>query len=197
MIDALKTIDSHIALPPTVRDVLRPLIEQGEFRSSRQAVSPLQHALQAASFAERERAGAPLIVAALLHDVGHLLRRVPVAARFQGIDDSHEHLGARWLRAWFDTNVTEPVAMHVQAKRYLCTLDPDYIGQLSVAARASYERQGGSMSVSEIRQFEQRPGFRESLRVRRWSDAARTPRLVPRPLEHFAAYVQRALSPQF
>ncbi len=80
----------------------------------------MEHALQAAYHAEQSSAGDALVVAALLHDIGHLLHKLPEDAADQGIDTRHEQIGHAWLKRYCDEEVTEPIRLHVPAKRYLC-----------------------------------------------------------------------------
>ncbi|HEU0177888.1 MAG TPA: HD domain-containing protein, partial [Blastocatellia bacterium] len=86
-------------------------------------VSQLEHALQTAFQAEQESAPDALIAAALLHDIGHLLHKLPEDIADRGIDGRHERVGAMWLARNFPAAVTEPIRMHVAAKRYLCSVD--------------------------------------------------------------------------
>ena len=157
-----------------------------------EAVSQLEHALQAAMFAERESAQAALIAAALLHDVGHLLHDLPEDAAQQGIDDQHELLGMAWLNQRFGPNVAEPVQMHVAAKRYLCAVDADYLSRLSPASQQSLRVQGGVMTPEEVIEFEKRPFFADAVRLRRWDDAAKVVGAETPPLDHFAPSIRNA-----
>ena len=86
-----------------------------------EGVSQLEHALQCAACAERDGASAALIAATLLHDIGHLIHDLPVDIADQGIDAQHESLGSAFLSQYFGPDVTEPVRLHVAAKRYLAT----------------------------------------------------------------------------
>ncbi len=86
-------------------------------------VSQLEHALQTASQAEQEGTPDTQIVAALLHDIGHLLHQLPEDIADRGVDGCHEQVGAMWLARYFPEAVTEPIRLHVAAKRYLCTVD--------------------------------------------------------------------------
>ena len=63
------------------------------------------------------------------------------AALKQGKDGYHEEHGARYLARWFGAEVTEPVRLHVAAKRYLTAHDPDYYGKLSEASRLTLQLQ--------------------------------------------------------
>ena len=96
------------------------------------AVSQLQHALQAAAQAEQAGEPAALIVAALLHDVGHMIHELGEDPAARGIDDRHEAIGADWLARHFGPAVAEPVRLHVPAKRYLCAVEGDYFAILGL-----------------------------------------------------------------
>ena len=136
-------------------------------------VSQLEHALQTAFQAEQEGASDTLIAAALLHDIGHLLHKLPEDIADSGIDGWHEQVGAMWLSRYFPAAVTEPIRLHVAAKRYLCAVDSEYRRQLSTASIQSLALQGGSMSEGAARDFEAMPYVREAVRLRRWDDQAK------------------------
>jgi phosphonate degradation associated HDIG domain protein len=173
----------------TTAEILQLFHAHGNSQYGGEAVSQLEHALQAAFFAEQEQAEPALITAALLHDVGHLLHALPDDAPEQGIDDRHEALAAQWLAKRFGPEVIEPVGLHVEAKRYLSATDPGYFQKLSPPSVLSLELQGGPMSEEETLHFEGRRSFAAAVRLRRWDDAAKVVDLVTPPLEHFAQYV--------
>jgi phosphonate degradation associated HDIG domain protein len=177
----------------TTQQVLELFQIAGNSQYGGEAVSQLEHALQAAHFAEQDGATSELIAASLLHDVGHLLHELPVDAPEQGIDDRHETLAAGWLGSRFPPAVAAPVAMHVAAKRYLCAVDPAYLGVLSGPSILSLELQGGPMTSEEVAAFESRPHFRDAVRLRRWDDQAKIIGLTTPDLEHFASHLDRAL----
>jgi [1-hydroxy-2-(trimethylamino)ethyl]phosphonate dioxygenase len=133
-------------------------------------VSMTEHMLQAAYFARQEEAPAALVVAALLHDIGHLVETVPDDLADWTEDARHEEIGARWLAARFPPEITEPVRLHVPAKRYLCATDVSYVSMLSDASVVTLRLQGGPMSSDESLQFETGRFSREAVRVRRWDD---------------------------
>ncbi len=178
---------------PTTVEILSFFANKGQSQYGGEAVSQQEHALQAAHFAEESGASPALIVAALLHDVGHLLHTLPDDAPDQGIDDAHEKLAARWLGERFGPDVVSPVGLHVAAKRYLCATESAYFDQLSTPSVISLKLQGGPMSPEEVCEFEARAFFAEAVALRRWDDAAKDPELVTAPLEHFAQYVDRVL----
>jgi gamma-butyrobetaine dioxygenase len=150
-------------------------------------VSQAAHMLQAAVLAEREQAGEALIAAALLHDVGHF------RGLMRGTDDRHADSGASWLARWFGEEVTEPVRLHVAAKRYLCATEPGYAAVLSPASVYTLRVQGGPMQGAELAEFEANRYSAAAIRVRRWDDAAKDPRAQVPPFDHFAS-VLRALA---
>jgi phosphonate degradation associated HDIG domain protein len=152
----------------------------------REAVSALEHALQCAQLAEWAHAGAPLVAAALLHDIGHFVAADAVA-RNDRVDDRHEVLAGSFLAAGFGAEVTEPVRLHVQAKRYLVRVDSAYAGALSPASEHSLVLQGGSMSDAEMAGFEALPFAHDATCLRRWDDLAKTPGRATPPLDWYLA----------
>ena len=129
----------------------------------------LQHALQTAALAQAAGAGDSLVIAALLHDVGHFL---------QPTDDSygyhkHDRSGGEWLAQRFDSAISEPVRLHVAAKRYLCATEAEYFGRLSAASVHSLGKQGGPMSTEEIAAFAALPHSEAAVRLRRWDDGGK------------------------
>ena len=155
-------------------------------------VSMTEHGLQAAWFAQVEAAPESLIIAALLHDVGHLLEVVPDDLADWTADARHEETGARWLAARFGPAISEPVRLHVPAKRYLCATDADYLRRLSPASVHTLRLQGGPMSAEETRAFEREPHHREAVRVRHWDDQGKVAGLKTPPLEAYFPMLESA-----
>lgn len=137
-------------------------------------VTQYQHATQSALLAQNAGAIPELITSALLHDIGHMLADDPLEANNPTIiNDFHEELAANYLSPFFPDSVTEPIRLHVPAKRYICTVDPIYYDLLSVASQKSFHLQGGYMSEDEIKAFENNPYYKEAVMVRRWDDLAK------------------------
>jgi len=157
-------------------------------------VSQLEHALQAAWHAEQEGAPDALVVAALLHDIGHLLHDLPENIAGLGIDSRHEDLGHAWLARYFSPEISAPVGLHVDAKRYLCATDPEYLKTLSPASLESLQLQGGAFSDAEAQEFLRRPFAREAIRLRRWDDLAKAPGMTTPGLEHYRAKIEAAVT---
>lgn len=156
-------------------------------------VSQQEHALQAAYLATRDQAPDALIAAALLHDIGHLLTLDETAAE-RGIDQFHEEQASAWLAAHFDRDVTEPIRLHVMAKRYLC-IDPEYLRALSPASLHSLKLQGGPLSDVEKLRFEEHPYHKDAVRLRRWDDEAKVPGWAVPELIEYESLLRRLAKP--
>jgi [1-hydroxy-2-(trimethylamino)ethyl]phosphonate dioxygenase len=136
-------------------------------------VSVTEHGLQAAHFARVLDAPDSLVVAALLHDIGHLINSAPDDLSEWTTDDRHEVIGSLWLSLHFGPEVSEPVRLHVPAKRYLCATEPAYIATLSAASVVTLGLQGGPMTRAETEAFEAEPYFRDAVNLRRWDEQAK------------------------
>jgi len=157
-------------------------------------VTQLQHALQTADLARQAHATEQAIVAALLHDIGHLL-----VHEQQGIDDflgsdlQHEEVGAQWLSSCFPPEVVEPIRLHVLAKRFLCTIDETYWYGLSEASKLSFLVQGGKLRLEEMIAFRMHDSWRQAVALRKRDDLGKQPgRHVP-DLESFRPVVLHVL----
>lgn len=172
-------------------ETIRRLFEKrGSQEYAGEAVSQLAHALQAAQLAEDEGAPPDLVLAALLHDVGHLFDDDPAGLVEAGEDTAHERKGAAWLSAVFGPAVTTPIRLHVAAKRYLCAVKADYEARLSPASRRSLALQGGAMTPEEAKAWIAQPHAEAAVRLRGWDDAAKIPDAQTRPLSHFLRYLE-------
>ncbi len=158
-------------------------------------VTQAQHALQCATLAEAEDAPSHLIAAALLHDIGHLVDADFEAALSRGEDRRHEDMGRDYLTRWFGPDVTEPVRLHVDAKRYLCAVDEDYYDGLSASSRKTLEMQGGPFTPSEAKAFMAQPHAQDAVRLRLWDDKGKDPDMETPPVEHFFGHLTEAMKP--
>jgi [1-hydroxy-2-(trimethylamino)ethyl]phosphonate dioxygenase len=156
-------------------------------------VSQLEHALQCAALAEEAGADAALISAALLHDIGHLVHDLGHEPAARGVNDRHERLGRDWLSCRFGENVTEPVLLHVNAKRYLTATGPGYLATLSPGSARSLALQGGPFSAELAAGFFRLPHAPAAVQLRRWDEDAKIPGKQTPDLEHFRPYLEASL----
>ena len=168
-----------------IQTISHILSTHGHAQYGREAVTQQQHALQCATLAEAADAPATLITACLLHDFGHLVHNLGEDAAERGIDDRHEARALPYLREIFSQAVTEPIRLHVNAKRYLCAVDKDYWATLSPASKLSLELQGGIFSAAEAEQFIQQPYAPDAVKLRIWDDLAKDPEKSTPDLNHF------------
>ncbi len=158
-----------------------------------EAVTQTQHALQCAALAQAQGATEKLITASLLHDIGHLLEPDFTTDHSGAHDMYHENLGEAFLQQWFDEEVTEPVRLHVDAKRYLCATDNSYLNILSPASIHSLKLQGGPLSEGEVETFEGNRYYKDAIRLRIWDDLAKDPDVITPDVAHFMKYVAQSL----
>lgn len=163
---------------------------KGDHEYHGEAVSQAEHALQAAALAAVEGATDALVVAALLHDVGHLTGGASEDLAGRGVDGRHEEAGAAWLARAFGPEVAEPARLHVDAKRYLCAADPAYLAGLSPASALSLKLQGGPFDAEELTRFSERPYAADAVRLRRWDDAAKVPGLDVPGLDAYRSRIE-------
>jgi len=156
-------------------------------------VTLLEHALQTAALATVHGARESLVVAALLHDVGHPLAEVASSEPVEVL--SHERLAASWLGRYFPASVTEPIRLHVQAKRWLVANEPGYVATLSAGSVASLVEQGGPMGAEEVLRFQSEPFAAAALSLRRWDEEACRPGARCASLEAYRAPLLRQLAP--
>jgi phosphonate degradation associated HDIG domain protein len=178
-----------------ILDQIMSLLEKaGAERYGGENVSQLEHALQCAMHAERMGSSPELITAALLHDIGHLVDEGDEGLAEKGVDAVHETIAADWLSRYFPDAVVEPVRLHVDAKRYLCRAEQSYWAGLSQSSKTSLEVQGGIYSDTEAAIFIARPFAEDAVKLRRWDDAAKSPRLKTPDLGHYRPIVAAALN---
>jgi phosphonate degradation associated HDIG domain protein len=163
-----------------------------------ESVSQLEHALQCADLAQKAEETPETVVAALLHDLGHMLsphRSSSVTDEVHADalptdtmptkDDLHQFVALPFLRSLFPDAVLEPIKLHVDAKRYLCAVDAGYWADLSPASKHSLELQGGTFDAKQVEAFEALPYYAEAVRLRRYDDLAKVPGHKTPDLAHF------------
>lgn len=175
----------------TIEELLDIVAEKGSGWYGQERVTQSAHALQCAQLAEQEGSAPGLIAACLLHDLGHLLAKErPARGEVRQIDDRHEHIAAGYLARLFGPEVTEPVRLHVDAKRWLCGTDPSYFNTLSPASVRSLELQGGPFSAPDAAAFHRQPFAPEAINLRRWDDLAKDPTARTKELRDYAGLLR-------
>jgi phosphonate degradation associated HDIG domain protein len=175
----------------TLADIEKLFRDRGHIAYSGEGVTQLEHALQSAELAEREGAGEALVTAALLHDLGHLLNLQGDTPTERGIDDQHQYFAIPFIRGLFPPDVIEPIRLHVDAKRALCALEPEYYEALSEDSKRSLTLQGGVFSRGEAEAFAAKPYGRDAMRLRRWDDQAKAAGAATPALPHYLAMAKR------
>jgi len=155
-----------------------------------EGISQTEHGVQCARLAKDSGESSEMVVAALLHDIGHLVEEIsPEHGNFK-----HDHSGADFLAPYFPVAVTEPIRLHAQAKRYLCTVENGYFETLSEASVYSLKHQGGLMSEQEVTDFRAQPFYQEAVLLRRWDDEGKDTELSATPFAEFLPDLKTALS---
>jgi phosphonate degradation associated HDIG domain protein len=157
----------------------------GDIQYSGEGVSQLEHALQTAMLALEADASTELMIAALLHDLGHLLNKKGDTPSAHGIDDQHQFFAAHFLKEIFPTSVCSPIRLHVDAKRALCALDHAYYEKLSEDSKRSLILQGGIFNDSQLDAFLNTPYSKDAIKLRRWDDRAKVPGKKTLSLNYF------------
>lgn len=161
-------------------------------------VSQLEHMVQSAQLAAQQGHDEEVILAAFLHDIGHICvsAQGDQAMGAYGVKD-HEEIGADFLkRKGFSKRVVRLVESHVEAKLYLTYKDPDYFDHLSAASKKTLEYQGGRMSKDEAEAFEQYPLFDLIIKMRRWDEEAKIENMPVPDLKYYESLMVAHLQKQ-
>ena len=177
-------------MPLTVAGIVELFARLGSRMYDGEPVTQLEHALQSASRAEAEAAPAPLVCAALLHDLGHMLNDQGESPTLRGIDDVHQYAALPFLRPAFGDDVLEPIRLHVDAKRYLCAVRAGYYAALSEDSKRSLALQGGAYTSADAAAFIARPRAGDAVRVRVWDDLAKVAGAPTPPLDHYVPMLE-------
>jgi predicted HD phosphohydrolase len=178
--------------------LLHALAHSASRQHGGEPVSELAHSLQCADLALDGGADEELVLACLLHDVGRyaldqtlvLDSQEPGGGARPGAR-GHPRLGAELIAPWVPARVAWLVAMHADAKRYLCATEPGYCEALTPASKHTLTLQGVIVSAAEVKRLEARPWLADALWLRRWDDQAKMPGKPTRPLGHWEPIIRK------
>ena len=169
-------------------EFIRERLEDGKHRQyGQEPVSELVHALQCATLAEDEGADDELVV-----EDGDLSDSVGSGSGTPPNGD-HGELGAEQLHEYFSDRILFCIGNHAEAKRYLCTAEPEYFARLSTGSVVTLEKQGGKMDEDERATFESSPYYADAVKLRRWDDRGKVPGAAARSLDHWMAKVEKQI----
>lgn len=189
--------EMHPNTPAVIDEVFALLQRSGAEEYFGEAISKLQHAEQCAFHAQQAGADEELVLASLLHDIGHLLE-VEGAQRDARVGViNHDEIGEEWLLArGFSKRLSALVGGHVDAKRYLTAVNPNYLARLSPASVETLKLQGGPMDATSAAAFAEVPELRDILRLRSWDEMAKDPQWSGAGLESYREMLTRHLEAQ-
>jgi 2-amino-1-hydroxyethylphosphonate dioxygenase (glycine-forming) len=161
-------------------------------------LTQLEHMVQAAQLAEEQGYDEEVILAAFLHDIGHICEQGHGDNEMEGFGiKDHEEIGAGFLmKKGFSKKIARLVESHVEAKRYLTWKEPGYYEQLSDASKKTLEFQGGRMMKEEAEAFEKYPLFDLIIRMRKWDEQAKIEHKPLPDLQRYRAMIQKHLEEQ-
>lgn len=198
VVDTLPTHPNDVTADSVVDFIIDLFHELGEAKYDDdmlgEAVNQMEHGIQCAVMADQLEGKDTLTAAALLHDIGHFLHEHAKSCAQQGIDDVHENCGADFLARFYPAAVTEPVRMHVAAKRYLCAVEGDYFDKLSPASVRSLELQGGPMKGDELDAFRASPYLDDAVVLRRCDEGAKVADLRIPDIETYRPLLRKLLT---
>jgi len=142
------------------------------------------HMIQTAMLAEKNHSSKSLICACLLHDYGHFIIEDPDLLVSKSLDGKHEKIGFDFLKVYFKPEVTEPIKLHVQAKRYLCR-DKTYYDHLSDPSKISLELQGGIMKDKEVKMFTSQKFYKDAINLRKYDDGGKMPDIKMKKIDDY------------
>ncbi len=177
-----------------IADIEELFRRHGGIEYAGEGVTQQEHALQCAMLAENEGASPELVTAALLHDLGHMLNLQGETPTERGVDDQHQYFAIPFIRPLFPPAIVEAIRLHVDAKRALCALEPDYYESLSEDSKRSLTLQGGIFTREELAAFTAKPFAENAMRVRRWDDRAKIAGATTPPLAHYLEIASRCAS---
>jgi predicted HD phosphohydrolase len=155
-------------------DALLNALARGKNANDEPNLDVLSHSLQCAHLLRTENNDAELATAGLVHDVWDAVA--------PGDHTDHDTRGAALVAPLLGSRVATLVAGHVQAKRYLVTMDAHYRDALSGRSTVTLAAQGDAMTGDEARAFETTYMFEALIALRRADERAKVPGAAVPPL---------------
>lgn len=186
---------SYTSTPAQITNNLFSILKKAENSDYiGESISQLDHALQAAHQASLYPLyDEELIIAALFHDIAHLLKDTQDLKGNEFGVFNHGPIGAQYLRELgFSEKICILVREHATAKRYLAR-NSDYHANLSHASQQTLITQGGIMSEKEANQFEQHQYFKLLIAIRHCDDTAKNPNKEVAGLDYYRNMIENHL----
>lgn len=179
----------------SIEDIIDLYKKYGDNDYIGEKINQTEHGIQAALLAKEEGSDDESIVAALLHDIGHLIGIKCCLEQMENVGCMrHEHIGADALRnLGMNQKTCELIRNHVNTKRYLVTKDNSYYDQLSIASKTTLKFQGGKMDELEMKQFESSPFFDLFIKMRIWDDKAKIKDMKLPGIEDFKVEMKKCI----
>lgn len=175
----------------TIKDIRQLFVDYGDNRYGEKCCQ-LAHAISCALHAITKETSSSMMIAAFLHDIGHFLadrNKTPGITALGHVE--HASIGANWLSAQgFDVSITEPIRLHVDAKRYRAR---DNIKNLSAASHQTLVQQGGPMTLQESELFERHPYFEDAILLRELDDLGKPSEPIELDVDYWIKKIETAI----
>ena len=155
-------------------------------------VTIAEHMIQTAMLAEKNNSPQSLICACLLHDIGHFIIKDPDQLVSKSVDGKHEDIAFNFLKNYFKPEVTEPIKLHVNAKRYLCR-EKSYYNLLSKASKVSLKLQGDIMTDDETKKFVSLKFHNDAIMLRKYDDDGKKTNIKIKKIEEYRDLISSQL----
>ncbi len=173
-----------MTLEKKLDQVFNLYLDHGNEQYIGENISQTSHMIQAAMLAEKDREGPAIILSALFHDIGQLVKKTDQIGIYGNVN--HERIGYDYLsEIGFQYPIPDLVLNHVRAKRYLTFKYPEYFDSLTTASKETLKNQGGPMLVNEAVNFEQDPLFEASIKIRNFDDNAKDPNIILKDISYY------------
>ena len=177
-----------------------------------ESITQTEHALQCAHLAIHDArlneyddfTWKCVVVAALLHDIGHLIGMEQGDMEMRGgigvFNNTslgivgHEGIGSAYLKdCGLPRLVYELVESHVMTKRYLCTTREGYYDKLSDASKETMRLQGGLMNDDELEAFRKKDMSELMIYIREYDDGGKNVNISGKKMDDYIEYINNLI----